>query len=565
MRLSLWTQYSSNHSAAFSIVGTFESPEWAQEVANELTQLFIDTQRWADDEALDENPAVILQNLRYDVSLGSSWMLDRQHVRRAVTVIDRYLLVTDHPGYCNDISYHTIMQIIRALNGRIVASLDGGEYCNMTLQCSALDDETMARILDNIVKLERHSQIDYYPKNHLPWHWFARVIQPDGLTLLIDGIRVSDSGFGGVFEWIDFLKGYRCTDFKIQLYGYPEDAEPSGWIPMDVLDVRRPFWAQFPHRGDKNFEPDMRVVLAQFASPSAASEAAAKVRAILQTVTDWIDQNPEQAKWVWEAFWERLSPPEVDLKAKYGVRWRYSIVEWLHPLIRLRPADDVITVIGSTLLLANRRDTWVGIEPFHELLPQLGASMVHVTPEVRGQVACDMRVTIRDEQQIAHIMAAIEERNTTTLPLWYRYYGGAAQDDAWWQAGMDALAYQAQVAAALERLQQFWLSHKGQFDAAEKIRHVQERLLAHVSETGYAAAHQRIQDMRFTVDAVVRHKYDLLLKGVQFHIEFNPVGTLQGLLALAAWLRASGDAVTIALYRRMGQEREDYFEFVLGD
>lgn len=46
MRLSIWRQFSSNHSGSFTLVGEFASVEQAEQAAIILRQLFIDIQQW---------------------------------------------------------------------------------------------------------------------------------------------------------------------------------------------------------------------------------------------------------------------------------------------------------------------------------------------------------------------------------------------------------------------------------------------------------------------------------------------------------------------------------------
>jgi hypothetical protein len=46
MRISLWQQFSSNHSAHFTVVGTFESPEKANEAAIELRSILARIEKW---------------------------------------------------------------------------------------------------------------------------------------------------------------------------------------------------------------------------------------------------------------------------------------------------------------------------------------------------------------------------------------------------------------------------------------------------------------------------------------------------------------------------------------
>ncbi len=46
MRLTLWQQFSSNHSAGFMIVGTFKAATDAQQVANEIRSILVKVAHW---------------------------------------------------------------------------------------------------------------------------------------------------------------------------------------------------------------------------------------------------------------------------------------------------------------------------------------------------------------------------------------------------------------------------------------------------------------------------------------------------------------------------------------
>src|SRR5688572_1725913 len=46
MKVTLWQQFSSNHSASFMVVGKFESVEWAETVAEELRTILSEISAW---------------------------------------------------------------------------------------------------------------------------------------------------------------------------------------------------------------------------------------------------------------------------------------------------------------------------------------------------------------------------------------------------------------------------------------------------------------------------------------------------------------------------------------
>jgi uncharacterized lipoprotein YehR (DUF1307 family) len=46
MKLSIWQQFSSNHSANFTTVGQFESAEWAQEALKEVQEIIQNIAWW---------------------------------------------------------------------------------------------------------------------------------------------------------------------------------------------------------------------------------------------------------------------------------------------------------------------------------------------------------------------------------------------------------------------------------------------------------------------------------------------------------------------------------------
>src|SRR5688572_24363862 len=126
MHIFMWQQFASNHSSAFTVIGTFESPEWAEEVAREFRTILQRIVDWYQEPANEgiarevlgdpEHPPVppeldIAKQYHVDWLKAVDWLANVHDVTGAVSVYNnavflRSLAETDD----GEIPFDQIMQ-----------------------------------------------------------------------------------------------------------------------------------------------------------------------------------------------------------------------------------------------------------------------------------------------------------------------------------------------------------------------------------------------------------------------------------------------------------------------
>jgi hypothetical protein len=168
MKVSLWQQFSSNHSASFMIVGTFESAEWANTVAEELRVMLQEiSDWWAQYQTWEEEEQVIKQialqggltppekkyQAQYGIEKwgkGSNGVLEWVQGENASKAIRRYenLVILDQSSINDTWAGPTPFdEILVKLGGNVVAHSEAFDsYLAMNLTCDAPDDVTAQQI-----------------------------------------------------------------------------------------------------------------------------------------------------------------------------------------------------------------------------------------------------------------------------------------------------------------------------------------------------------------------------------------------------------------------------------
>lgn len=533
MKLSIWQQFSSNHSAAFSIVAQFESDKKAVQVADEITTMLLETYSMLDPDdrfsgRSHDTPAQIKQRFEYDVAVGVTWMLNEQHVRRALQVFGNTIFVSDAPGYSNfDGSDRFFEKMLELRGGKVIANLEGISDIYMSIRARAKDETTAQHIIDTSEKKEYSiGEPDYIPAG-IPAREGVGAISRNGAIVTFDRIYFSSYHFDTFSLWYSYIKSNDFSDVTITL----KSGKKSQLIlPFNEIErqIQIPFWGMFNRESNNVKYPP--VVIATFKTDEEAQSAANTIREILYRVRDWSDTHTEESKRVWDVFWERLSPPEQEFQQKYNIEWTRSIVEWIHETVRIRPVDNIISLIGNRILLANKCNTWVGIAPFHLILPQLGATEVSIPKRNNYRdLICDIIVTAKTENLIWYIKFLIENLEKHHVPPWFSFVGGKAVEQSEpWQKTLTKLVKKAKErGSTYKHLSDLWLYKvvdSLDYDYAELTRVEQAEFVKALYDISFdltqnfeqTSIESRLRDMRLNFLEIKQNGKELIIEHAHF-------------------------------------------------
>ncbi len=175
MKLSIWRQFSSNHSANFMVVGEFESAEWAEVVADELRLMLADISAWWSrfgdwedrsriEDAVKESGGLCPPEIKYKAQFGvekwgkgsggvSDWM---QSPRASEAISTFGNLVIVNPESDTWMGPPPFVEILRNLGGKnIVAECENYDdtYFAVNLTCVTPEAQT---IMGEVRTEDRH-------------------------------------------------------------------------------------------------------------------------------------------------------------------------------------------------------------------------------------------------------------------------------------------------------------------------------------------------------------------------------------------------------------------------
>jgi hypothetical protein len=222
MRVSLWQQFSSNHSGSFTVVGTFESAEKANAAADKLREIIQTIQDWykqrpelADQAIIDPIPPEVEFARQYDVEWDRP--VDWYNEESPVSVLDDSVMVLHVPDTW---SYPLpFLGILKQFGGSVVYEFEFGaplaEF-SIKLTCTAPDEAAASDIaaLVNIYLQDPHF-------SRPPWHQkgydvyklgVEGALQQTGKTLAFDlHFFTIEKGLPAL---INYLRAQGCTGIE---------------------------------------------------------------------------------------------------------------------------------------------------------------------------------------------------------------------------------------------------------------------------------------------------------------------------------------------------------------
>ncbi len=257
MRLSVWQQFSSNHSARFTVVGQFISPEAAQKAADELTRMMATIQKWYADpqhpERLEAAETGSLMppsdpEIEFSKQYGVDWgeygidwfWLDESE--RAITNVDKLVFVN---GPESDLGPKPADQLIARLGGQ--ALIDGtregyeGPFSTVKIDvsCVAPNLATAERIAKEFrdYQILRQDSREAGDTFKTPWQGYCQRfevssvlsggVRCDGLRVYFEELSIWHLGYG-LPGLLNYLKDNGCVDIEYNLTEIRDEEDDEG-------------------------------------------------------------------------------------------------------------------------------------------------------------------------------------------------------------------------------------------------------------------------------------------------------------------------------------------------
>jgi hypothetical protein len=260
MRISIWQQWASNHSASFTVVGEFKSAEAANKAAETLRDILVTIAEWYDrpenadlraqwweqGEELPPSPPEIDFGKQYGVGWNEhsiiDWVLSRSVAEAAVSVLGSHVFVSNGILEETWLGPKPFDALMEKLGGRVQVTGESGDArLSVAISCIAPDEGTARSVCDQCST--------YFSNPHLqpmPWQSYAdeqalRAIDPADMARYVaasitsfgsaaqegsvnrDGLKLEFSGVvfsniqHGLLALVEYLNGKGCTDIKCVL------------------------------------------------------------------------------------------------------------------------------------------------------------------------------------------------------------------------------------------------------------------------------------------------------------------------------------------------------------
>ncbi len=248
MRLSIWQEFSGNHSSRFTVIGQFESAEQAQAAADRLTALLKQIDEWYQQpenaEALEQvtygpQPPPSPPEIRIARELGIEWSdysidwLGFDNGGRGPVRAFQQLVFVD--GTESDLGSKPADALVAKLGGQVlvdgVRSAETGDWSEvyLYLTCQAPDEST-ARAIEGEIQtyLSQSRDAGYsfdtpwkaYRRNELDVSSFRGIVRREGTRLSIERGTFFHIAHG-LPALLQYLRDKSCSGMEYQLVEEP--------------------------------------------------------------------------------------------------------------------------------------------------------------------------------------------------------------------------------------------------------------------------------------------------------------------------------------------------------
>lgn len=243
MKVTLWQQFSSNHSASFTSVGKFQSVEFAEIVADEIRSMIREIGFWWEQYGDYKEQQTVEKRLRRkgeiltppEQRIRDEYQVEwcRQNVTNGLMAIDwirsqsadyavqqhrKLVIIKPAQTWCGA---HPFDLIMRKLGGEVASKVEDYSYLTTNFMFSAPDDETANLIQQKIRGIERghESLIIIEGLGNAT----AGRLQRIGLQFTLSDVALNWAGLNRNlvenFETImQFLEKHNCTNIEYQFH-----------------------------------------------------------------------------------------------------------------------------------------------------------------------------------------------------------------------------------------------------------------------------------------------------------------------------------------------------------
>jgi hypothetical protein len=229
MRLSLWQQFSSNHSASFSIVGTFESPEKAEQAAAELREILRKVagywsqmskaeqeSKWAN-EVIEITPIEIELSKQYEIEwskdvhngklAGLDWFpLHPEQAAEVVKVFEQHVGLENIASTW--VSSKPFDDLLRKFGAKVVGSWEWHDYEDawIDLTCDAPDEIIAQQMIDEARNgVFSHFEYLYFDE--------GSVLKREGRHIYYS-VKLLYHIFDVLVGFLQYLRRHGCTNIQ---------------------------------------------------------------------------------------------------------------------------------------------------------------------------------------------------------------------------------------------------------------------------------------------------------------------------------------------------------------
>jgi hypothetical protein len=231
MKITLWQQFSSNHSANFRIVGTFETVEQATQATERLKHIIRTITHWKVSNPSDwweiwNNGEISSVEQQFSEQYGIEWksILDwtpnnPEKAVEAVQLYERHIYLENIGSTW--LGAHPFDDLLLKWGAKIAGWYELGNTWILTvISCTAPDEATA-------IKLEKDYEIQYQDEKTLDIEIAGiystdAVIKRDGLKLSYQLDIFDDFSRDNLRKLLDYFKQQGCTEIE---YGFIEASE----------------------------------------------------------------------------------------------------------------------------------------------------------------------------------------------------------------------------------------------------------------------------------------------------------------------------------------------------
>jgi hypothetical protein len=241
LKVSIWQQFSSNHSASFTVVGAFADPAAAQKVAGEIRRLLAGIGTYYEDiehnkeyistlESGEPLPLTPIEHefaAQYQISpedwtWGSSggidWIETLHEVEQAVHAFESLVFVANvGQTWLGPMPFNMLLE---KMGAKVSMGGEFGPSLSLELSCVAPDivvAEALEEALINAVKLPYNAIVP----GGFPNFWEGKVSR-DGTRITLTGIVLAVNQWDSLAKLIEALTSRGCTQIE---YAFVEDED----------------------------------------------------------------------------------------------------------------------------------------------------------------------------------------------------------------------------------------------------------------------------------------------------------------------------------------------------